>query len=115
MARRSPARVRAATHRRLNQTGPRIPRLSRRSHTAIAPLERGRLWPGAAHEALDAWTDVLRDPYHRLFDPAYGCGVLACCPDPIELRRILHTVIHVLPRHDARALRRRLADLDDQW
>ncbi|GIG93033.1 hypothetical protein [Plantactinospora endophytica] len=64
---------------------------------------------------LDAWTRFLRDPYHRLFDPTNGCGVLACCPDPIALRHILHIIIHALPKQDARALRRRIAELDDQW
>ena len=115
MARRPPARVRAAAQRRLDQPVPSIPGLSPRGRAAIAHLERSRLWPGAGHEALDAWTLFLRDPYRRLFDPAYGCGVLACCPDPVELRRILHIVIHALPRRDAHALRRRVAELDEQW
>lgn len=115
MARKSPARVRVAGHRRPDRPVPTIPGLSPRGRAAIAQLERARLWPGAAREALDAWTLFLRDPYHRLFDPAYGCGVLACCPDPLELRRILHIVSHALPRHDARTLRRRIAELDDKW
>lgn len=115
MARKPPSRVRAAAHCRRTEPVPRIPGLSSRGHAAIAQLERTRLWPGAAREALDAWVLFLRDPYHRLFDPAHGCGILACCPDPIELRRILHIVTHALPRHDARELRRRLAELDDHW
>ncbi len=115
MARRSPARLRAVAHRHLDQPVPSIPGLSPRGRAVIAELERSRLWLGAAGEALDAWTRFLRDPCHRLFDPAYGCGVLACCPDPVELRRILHIVINALPRHDARALRRRVGELDDQW
>lgn len=115
MARRSPAQVRAATHRRLAQPVPGLPSLSPRGRAALARLERTRLWPGAAREALDAWTHFLRDPYRRLFDPASGCGILACCPDPTELRRVLHIVSHGLPRHDARELRRRLAELDEQW
>jgi hypothetical protein len=115
MGRRSPARVRAAAHRRLEHPVPTLPGLTARGRAAIARLERTRLWPGAAHEAVHAWTLFLRDPYHRLFDPACGCGVLACCPDPDELRRILHMVAHALPRHDARRFRRRLAELDEQW
>jgi hypothetical protein len=115
MARNSPARVRAAAHRRLDQPVPSIPRFSPRGRAAVAHLERTRLWPGAAREALDAWTLFLGDPYHRLFDPAYGCGILACCPDPSELRRILHIVTHALPRRDARELRYRLAELDGHW
>ncbi|WP_433790617.1 hypothetical protein [Actinoplanes sp. CA-252034] len=115
MGRRSPAGVRAAARRRLERPPADLPGLSPRGRAAIAHLERTRLWPGAAREALDAWTGFLRDPFHRLFDPASGCGVLACCPDPIELRRLLHIVAHALPRHDARRLRRRLAQWDEQW
>jgi hypothetical protein len=118
MARRSPARVRAATagaHQRPDHPIPSLPGLSARGRAAIACLERTRLWPGAAREAVDAWTRFLRDPYHRLFDPAYGCGVLSCCPDPDELRRILHMVARTLPRQDARRFRRRVATLDEQW
>ncbi|MFI7493074.1 hypothetical protein ACIBXA_32350 [Micromonospora echinaurantiaca] len=115
MARRSPAQVRATTHRRLTHPIAHLPGLSPRGRIAVADLERTRLWPGAAREALDAWIRLLRDPYHRLFDSPSGCGILACCPDPDDLRRVLHMVIHALPRHDARTLRRRLADLDAQW
>jgi hypothetical protein len=116
MARRSPARVRAASPRpRLDQPVPMLPGISARGIAAIVQLERTRLWPGAAHEALQAWTQFLRDPYHRCFDPQYGCGVLLCCPDPVELRGLLDTIAHALPTKDARAFRRRLALLDDQW
>jgi hypothetical protein len=55
---------------------------------------------------------LLRDPYHRLLDLASGCGVPARCPDPVGLRRVLRIVIYVLPPRDARALRRRIAELD---
>jgi hypothetical protein len=115
MARRPPARVHAAAHHHQDHRIPSLPGLSARGRAAIAGLERTRLWPGAAHDAVDAWTRLLRDPYHRLFDPASGCGVLACFPDSHELRRILHMVAHTLPRHDARRFRRRLATLDEQW
>lgn len=115
MARRSPARVRVAAHCRLDHAVATLPGLTARGRASIARLERTRLWPGAAHEALTTWDRFLRDPAHRLFDPTYGCGVLACCPDPLELRRILHVITHALPRRDARQLRRRLAQLDAQW
>jgi hypothetical protein len=44
-----------------------------------------------------------------------GAGIFECCPDPVEVRYILDTACHVLPRRDAQAFRRRLADLDAQW
>jgi hypothetical protein len=115
MARRPPARVRAAASRRLDQPVRTLPGLSSRGRAAIAELERTRFWPGAAREALDAWTRMLDDPYHRLFDSEYGCGVLACCPGVDELRPVLHAVAHALPRRDARQFRRRLAALDERW
>jgi hypothetical protein len=77
--------------------------------------ERRRWWPGAAREALDAWQRFLRDPYHRLFDPGSGCGLLQCCPDPVELRAMLEAIAHALPAKDARLLRARLAELDALW
>jgi hypothetical protein len=91
------------------------PGLSPRGIAAIVQLERTRFWPGACHEALKAWVQFLSDPYHRCFDPQYGCGELLCCPDPVELRGILETIAHALPAKDARAFRRRSAVLDDQW
>jgi hypothetical protein len=78
-----------------------IPGLSPRGVAAVVQLERTRLWPGAAHEALTGWTRFLRDPYHRRFDPQYGCHELLCCPDPTELRGVLDTVAAVLPTRDA--------------
>jgi hypothetical protein len=38
-----------------------------------------------------------------------------CCPDPVELRDLLETIAHALPAEDARAFRRRLAILGEQW
>ncbi|WP_119731285.1 hypothetical protein [Thermomonospora amylolytica] len=81
----------------------------------LARLEHSRLWPGAAEEALAAWARSLRDPYHQLFDPRWGCGIMACCPDPLELRRTLEIIAHALPPRDARTWRRHLAALDDLW
>jgi hypothetical protein len=115
MARRSPARVRAAGLRRPDQPVSALPSLSSRGRAAIADLERTRFWPGAAREALDAYTRLLREPYHRLFDAEYGCGVLACCPGVDELRPILHAVAQALPRRDARQFRRQIAALDERW
>lgn len=116
MARRSPAQVRRdAPLRPLDQPVPTIPGLSSRGAAAIARFEHDRLWPGAARELLDAWALFIRDPYHRLFDPRYGCGEPMCCPDPAELRATLDAIVHALPRKDARLLRTRLAALDANW
>jgi hypothetical protein len=116
MGRKPPARVRAATlHPRLDKPVAMLPGISPRGVAAIVQLERTRLRPGAAHEVLKAWTLLLRDPYHRRFDLQHGCGELLCCPDPVEVRGILETVARSLPTKDARAFRRRLAILDDQW
>ncbi|MBM7815271.1 hypothetical protein JOE68_006136 [Saccharothrix algeriensis] len=52
---------------------------------------------------------------HRLWDPRHGCSILQCCPDPDELRHLLHLIAHALPAKDARAFRKHLATLDDQW
>lgn len=116
MPRRSPAQVRRSTpYPRLTRPVPAIPGLSPRGTVAIVRLERQRLWPGAARETLDAWVSFLRDPYHRLFDPKYGCGVPMCCPDPVELRATLHAIAHALPPKDARRFRAYLTKLDDHW
>ena len=116
MARRSPAQLRRdKPYRRLERPVPAIPGLSPRGLAAVVHHERRRLWPGAAREALDAWQRFLRDPYHRLFDPADGCGLLQCCPDPVELRAMLEAIVHALPSKDARLLRARLAELDALW
>lgn len=116
MGRRRPGAVRAtAPHPRLDKPVAMLPGLSPRGIAAIVHLERTRLWPGAAHEVLRAWTMFLRDPYHRRFDPQYGCGELLCCPDPAELRGLLSMIAHALPPRDARAFRQHLAALDDQW
>jgi hypothetical protein len=89
--------------------------LSPHGRLVVARLEYSRFWPGAAAEALISWAWIMRDPYHRLFDPEMGCGVMRCCPDPEELRRIFEAVAHALPPRDARVFRRRLALLDAQW
>ena len=115
MARKSPARVRAAAPHRPDRPLRDIPGVSARGRVVIAHLERDRLWPAAAWEAVDAWTRLLRDPHHRLIDPASGCPVFACCPEPDEVRRILRMVLHALPRRDSRALRDRIGDPDDDW
>lgn len=116
MTRRSPARVRAvAPRRRLDKPVPMPPGISARGIAAIVQLENTRLWPGACHEVVKAWAQFLADPYHRCFDPLLGCGDLLCCPDPVELRGIVETIARALPTKDARAFRRRLAILDEQW
>jgi hypothetical protein len=82
---------------------------------AIARLERTRLWPGAAAEALDSLTRFVGDPMHRLWIPESGCGVSLCCPETPRLRQILNAVLRVLPPVDARLLRQRIASVDDLW
>lgn len=78
-------------------------------------LEGSRLWPGAAAEALRSWELFVGDPMHRLWDSECGCGVMQCCPDPDELRRVLELVAHALPAKDARWFRQRVAAIDARW
>lgn len=113
MARRSPAQVRVDNVRSGHE---RVPEgLSARGRVWLARLEHTRLWPGAAAEALQAWARFVRDPVHRTWDPASGCGEMQCCPDPGELRRILDLVAHNLPPADARRFRESVAALDELW
>jgi hypothetical protein len=94
---------------------PGINGLSPRGRSCLAELERTRLWPGAAAEALRLWTLFAREPRRRLWERDHGCGEFYCCPDPGEVREILERVAHALPPRDARAFRRRLAALDELW
>ncbi|WP_410587695.1 hypothetical protein [Amycolatopsis sp. lyj-23] len=57
----------------------------------------------------------MGNPFHRLWDPESGCGVLQCCPDPDELRHVLELVAHTLPAGDAQVFRRRLAAVAERW
>ena len=82
-----------------------LPGLSPGGVAAMVRLERTRLWPGAAHEALAAWRLFLTDPYHALFEPDSRCGHLMCCPDPDHLRGLLDTIARALPPRDARPFR----------
>ncbi|GAB3169744.1 hypothetical protein FHX75_12506 [Micromonospora palomenae] len=66
-------------------------------------------------DALRAWSWFVRHPWHRLWDPTAGCGVMECCPNPPELRWILDVAVAVLPTKDARTLRKQIAALDEQW
>lgn len=113
MARSSPGSIRARGRRRFHEPG--ITGLSVRGNACLRDLERTRLWPGAAAEALEAWERFVRDPMHRLWDPQYGCGEMQCCPDPDELRRILEIVAHNLPPADARVFRARVAAASEFW
>lgn len=83
--------------------------LSPRAIATLIRLERARLHPGAAAEALEAWDRFVNDPVHRLWDPTVGCGISQCCPDPAELRHILTLVANALPPKDATPFHRRLA------
>ncbi|MGW0521466.1 hypothetical protein [Crossiella sp. NPDC003009] len=81
----------------------------------LARLERTRLWPEAAVDALLGKRTFVHDPMHRLWDPQYGCGWMACCPDPVELNHVLNLILAVLSPRDARLIRKRLAALDELW
>ena len=117
MPRRPPARVRAdlLRARPLDGANSTLPYLSPQGTRAIAYLERSRFWNGAVNQALRAWSRFVQDPWHRLWDPGCGCGVMECCPNPPELRAILEAAAHVLPRDDARRFRTQVADLDAAW
>src|SRR5215831_16477319 len=114
--RRRPAGIRADRQARLSiSKGPfgrrvsQFPGLSSRGRAVIARLEHTRLRPGQTEEVLWLWRMFLRDPYHRLWDPRYGCGYWECCPDIDEVHAILGIVAHHLPRRDAHRFRRMLA------
>lgn len=93
-----------------------LPWLSRPGRIAIADLEDRKFSPCAVAFSLRWWSCFVHEPYHRLHDPRYkGCGIFECCPDPVEVRYILDVACRVLPKRDAQAFRRRLADLDAQW
>jgi hypothetical protein len=114
MPRRRPARLRAQV--RLPAGGERIPGLSPYGHVVVARLEHARLGPGRTASALRHWRNFVRDPGHRLYDPSYeGCGVWECCPDMIEVRRLLEIVACHLPRRDARRFRALVAEIDADW
>jgi hypothetical protein len=95
--------------------GSEIPGLSARGRKVLAQLESTRFYRGETARALDSYARFVRDPYHRLFDQKYGCGIPECCPDPVELREKLEMVAHALPRRDARVFRRQLAELDELY
>ncbi|EOD69511.1 hypothetical protein H480_05919 [Amycolatopsis vancoresmycina DSM 44592] len=92
-----------------------MPGLSAQGQAAIARLEHDRFHPGATAVALRVWAGFVRTPIHRLWDPRHGCGVAECCPDPEEVRALLHAVAHALPPKGARIFRARLAELDELW
>ncbi|MCK2241149.1 MULTISPECIES: hypothetical protein [unclassified Crossiella] len=122
MARRSPSQVRTDPPRRAHRavrpeyaTPPALARLSPRGRVSLARLERTKLWPVTANEVLLSWQRFLRDPIHRLWDTSTSCGVLMCCPDPDELRRMLSLIAAQLPTKDARMFRQHLARLDELW
>lgn len=117
MPRRRPAQLRADSiyRRPLDGSTSVIPGLSVRGLKAIAYLERTRLWNQAVSDALRTWSWFVRHPWHRLWDPTAGCGVMECCPNPPELRFVLDVVVAILPPNDARHLRKQIAALDEQW
>jgi hypothetical protein len=117
MARRRPARVRADALRNLpiDDHTSVIAGLSPQGLRAIAHLERSRFHPGAVAQALRSWSLFVRDPWHRLWDPRCGCGIMECCPDLARVRATLEAAAHALPARDARRFRARVAALDAEW
>jgi hypothetical protein len=85
-----------------------FPGLSPRGHAVLAGVERTRLWPRAAEQALRYWRAYQRDPYARRWDRPDSCGDWHCCPNTDEVRAILRIVEHNLPPRDARRFRRAL-------
>ena len=88
-----------------------LPGLSPRGRAVLAGLERARLWPRSAEQALQYWRAYLRDPYARRWDRPDSCGEWYCCPDIGEVRAVLRIVLHNLPPRDARRFRCVLASL----
>ncbi|GHJ42703.1 hypothetical protein Cs7R123_00450 [Catellatospora sp. TT07R-123] len=113
MGRNAPGQVRADLHRR-RRPGERIAAVegvSARGQAVIARWERTRGHPGAVHAALRLWQDFARaDRTGR--EHLRTCGEYGCCADPPRERRLLDSVLAVLPPADARTLRRRLEPLD---
>ena len=121
MPRKRPSQVRRRPHEwpSLGLPEPIVDGLSPYGLTIVRDLERRRLGRGAVAGALRRWTTFAkfssrqRDQFLR-----HRCGVEECCPSPYVDRQLLETVVHALPRRDARFLRDRFARLDDriaQW
>lgn len=120
MGRRPPARVRAdAPLRRGDRddepTGEVPDWLSARGALALARFHRDRPARFGLGTALTGWERLVRNPFHRLVDPSTGCGYPQCCPQVAPLRAYLLAIAAVLPRRDARHLRRLIADLENRW
>lgn len=92
-----------------------MPGITYRGRVALGRLEHDRFWPEAVSDACQAWQNIIHDPYRRLFDPAFGCGYLACCPDMSQVDEILFAALAVLPPRDAKHLRNRLRKYAEQW
>ena len=93
-----------------------LPGLSLHGRLVIARLENTRLQTGQVLEAIRHWERFVRDPAHRLYDPRYtGCGIWECCPPMVEVRAILHIVVHNLPRRDSRRLQAQLDRINECW
>ena len=60
-------------------------------------------------QALRYWREYQRAPHARRWDRPGSCGEWECCPDIEEVRAVLTTVVHNLPKPDARGLRSGIA------
>jgi hypothetical protein len=90
-----------------------LPGLSPRGRAVLADLEQTRLSPRQAEQALRYWRAYLRNPHAWRWDRPDSCGDWNCCPDIDEVRAVLSTVAHHLPRRDARRFRAVLAAVGD--
>jgi hypothetical protein len=116
MPRRRPADVRDDGPFRYawDRPVPVLPHLSARGQALVARHERSHYFPGAAAHAWRRWSAILRTeaPHWCLdYDSCYACDSLGA-NDAAELRRMLDEFLAVMPRDDARAWRRRIAELD---
>jgi len=120
MARRSPARVRAAQRSRDKNAASQIRGVSAALQGAITRLEREHLWPGAVQAAFRRWhRSVHGQPMRhggwggtRYMSRGFVCCDF-CTPDEYNTncREVLDAAIRLLParsRHELRELVDRL-------
>ena len=92
--------------------------LSSRAVSEIACLERTRnyLQPGDVSAAVRLWKDYVHRPERELWhDYEWGNVHWYCCPNPLEARALLDTVMQALTPRSARELRRIIHRLDAVW
>ncbi|MER7661579.1 hypothetical protein [Streptomyces sp. NPDC096193] len=103
------------SHHRPPAARPVIDGLSSRALSEIASLERTRnyLQPGDVTAAVRLWKDYVHRPERDLWhDYEWGNVHAYCCPDPLEARSLLDTVMQALTPRSARELRRVISRSD---